>query len=97
LEFFCANHAHIDVVITDHTMPNLSGEQLLTQLRQVRNDIPIIMCTGFMTPLSRETMKALGIRTILTKPWTAYDLGSALNDILGKDSEHHASLRVGGE
>lgn len=78
LKGFKADPETFDLVITDQTMPKLSGEMLAKEIIQIRNDIPIILCTGYAPNLSPADTQTLGIRTFLTKPWTIQDLKTAL-------------------
>ncbi len=78
LNGFKADPDTFDLVITDQTMPKLSGEMLAKEIIQIRKDIPIILCTGYAPNLSPTETQSLGIRTFLTKPWTIQDLKTAL-------------------
>ncbi len=55
-----------DVVVTDQTMPGLSGADLARELLDIRPDLPIILVTGFSESLSKERVRALGIRDFLS-------------------------------
>ena len=68
LEAFKAAAETFDLVITDMTMPNLTGLQLSQEIRHLRPDIPIIICTGFSDNLNEEKCKALGIQGFVMKP-----------------------------
>jgi len=57
-----------DLVITDVTMPQLTGLELARELRAIRSDIPIALCTGYTDGVSREEMEALGIQECIRKP-----------------------------
>jgi PAS domain S-box-containing protein len=57
-----------DLVITDMTMPKLTGIQLSKKILKIRPDIPIILCTGFSNDLTPETVKEIGLSTYLKKP-----------------------------
>lgn len=71
LEAFRAAPHHFDLVITDQTMPNMTGEQLAKELLHLRPDIPIILCTGFSHTLTEERARELGIQAFLLKPFTS--------------------------
>jgi len=68
LETFKANPGHYDLVVTDETMPKLSGLDLSRQLLDARKDIPIILCTGFSETVNDKVVKEVGIRKLLHKP-----------------------------
>lgn len=82
LEVFRADPSRFDVVVTDQTMPNITGEALARELLQLRPDVPIILCTGFSHAITPEQAKAIGIRAYLLKPLLIKDLGRALRDVL---------------
>ena len=87
LEAFRADPFRFDVVVTDQTMPNMTGEALARELLQLRPDVPIILCTGFSHAITPEQAKAIGIRAYLLKPLLIKDLGLALRDVLDADIE----------
>jgi PAS domain S-box-containing protein len=68
LDFFNANPDEIDLVITDETMPKLSGLDLSRQLKKTRKDLPIILCTGFSEAVNDKVIKEIGISRLLHKP-----------------------------
>lgn len=73
LDMFCAAPQNFDLVITDQTMPNLTGEQLVQGMRRLRADIPIILCTGYSHVMNAEKAQALGVDAFCMKPMTAQD------------------------
>ena len=58
-----------DLVITDMTMPGMTGKELANELRRIRPDIPIILCTGFSHHLNEEQTQAIGVCALLRKPF----------------------------
>jgi len=87
LEVFRADPLRFDAVVTDQTMPNVTGEALAREMLQIRPDVPVILCTGFSHAITPEQAKAIGIRAYLLKPLLIKDLGRALRDVLHLDSE----------
>ena len=71
-----------DLVITDQTMPKMTGEMLSQQLRHIRRDIPIILCTGFSHVITKETALNTGINAFLQKPLTMHELGATVQRVL---------------
>jgi YesN/AraC family two-component response regulator len=65
LEAFRENPHSVDLVITDMTMPNMTGDRLPQELRRIRSDITIIVCTGFSERMSEEKAKSMGIKGFL--------------------------------
>jgi PAS domain S-box-containing protein len=82
LEIFRSAPQHFDLVITDQTMPHMTGESLVQELRRLRANIPIILCTGFSHVLSAEKAQALGVQALLIKPLTTRDLALAIRQAL---------------
>jgi YesN/AraC family two-component response regulator len=73
-----------DLVITDLTMPNMTGDKLAGELMNIRPDIPIILCTGFSEKMSKERAEALGIKDFLMKPIVKSDLAKTVREVLDK-------------
>ena len=71
-----------DVVLTDQTMPEMTGERLSNELRQIRPDIPIILSTGFSHVIDAVKVQELGIDAFLPKPLTLQNLGSTIRQVL---------------
>ena len=83
LEAFRANPNAFDVVITDLTMPKMTGERLAQEIKKIRPDIPIILCTGYSERFSEENPAKLGVDVFLMKPVGKADLAKALRKVLG--------------
>jgi len=82
LRLFRENPARFDLVITDLTMPRLSGSALVKAMRAVRQGIPVILCTGFSEGLTQERLSDLGVGVVLTKPITRVRLAREIRRIL---------------
>ncbi|MGC9324445.1 MAG: hybrid sensor histidine kinase/response regulator [Desulfomonilia bacterium] len=82
LNLFKKNHTTFDLVITDQTMPNLTGAELSTEMMKLRPGIPIILCTGFSEILSEDKAKALGIREYISKPIVKSEISKAVRNAL---------------
>jgi signal transduction histidine kinase len=74
LNMFSSTPDEFDLVITDLTMPRLSGIELSSKLLEIRSDIPIILCTGFNDAIDEEEAKASGIRELILKPASISEL-----------------------
>lgn len=68
LELFKAQKDRFDLVITDMTMPQMTGENLAKELMKIKPDIPVILCTGFSTKIDEKKAMAMGIRAFVLKP-----------------------------
>jgi YesN/AraC family two-component response regulator len=73
-----------DLVITDQTMPTMTGEMLARELRRIRPDIPIILCTGFSHLMHAEKAQAMGIDAFLMKPIITQELAQAIQQVLAQ-------------
>ena len=82
LELFRAKPGAFDLVITDMTMPNLSGDRLAAELMKIRPDIPIILCTGYSKKISDETAFDIGIKAFAYKPMVRADLAKIVRKVL---------------
>lgn len=81
-ELFRSNPHRFDLVITDQTMPRLTGAELARQILSLRPDIPIILCTGFSDLVDRESAEAIGIRAFMMKPVTMTNLAETVRKAL---------------
>lgn len=68
LTIFSENPFNFDLLVTDQTMPKLTGVELIGKVRQIRADLPCILCTGFVGNETEEKAQALGVARILEKP-----------------------------
>jgi CheY-like chemotaxis protein len=82
LEAFHALPQKFDLIITDQTMPNMTGEALAKELIQIRSNIPIILCTGFSEITSKEKAKAMGIREFVMKPVLKSQMAKTIRRVL---------------
>lgn len=87
LELFRFKPGAFDLVITDQTMPNMSGLDLASELLRIRPDIPIVLCTGFSRALTPELARAVGIRELVMKPIVGAQLGRTVRRVLDDTSD----------
>ncbi|MBU1628441.1 PAS domain S-box protein [bacterium] len=73
-----------DLVITDQTMPNLTGIALAKEIINIRPDIPIILCTGFSKAIPRKNLESMGIKELILKPIVQRDLAITIRKTLDK-------------
>ena len=72
----------IDLMITDMTMPNMTGDGLASELMAIRPDIPVILCTGYSKKISDERVAKLGIKAFLLKPVVKAKLSKTVRRVL---------------
>jgi PAS domain S-box-containing protein len=82
LNLFQKNPRAFDLVITDQTMPRMSGIRLAEALLLIRPDIPIIFCTGFSETVDANAVNALGIRQFLMKPFSIVEISETIRRAL---------------
>jgi signal transduction histidine kinase/DNA-binding NarL/FixJ family response regulator len=82
LETFQNQPDQFDVVITDQTMPGMTGVDLARRMLQIRPDIPIILCTGYSSIISEEKAKFLGIKEFALKPLTKKTIATLIRKVL---------------
>ncbi len=82
LELFKAKPGYFDLVITDMSMPNMTGEQLSREVMKIRPELPIILCTGFSHIISKEKAHAIGIKAFVMKPLVRKDLAEMVRRVL---------------
>ena len=85
LELFRTKPDLFDLVITDMTMPNMTGDKLAKELMKIRPDIPIILCTGYSARISKENAKELGINAFAMKPLVMQDLANIVRKVKDLD------------
>jgi CheY-like chemotaxis protein len=84
LEWFRATPYDFDLVITDQTMPEMTGKALTHELRRLRPDIPIIVCTGFSYVMDEAKARDLGVDAFLHKPIVLKELALAIQGVFAK-------------
>jgi FixJ family two-component response regulator len=84
---FSSRPSRFDLVITDQTMPGMTGVQLAEELLKVRPDVPIILCTGHSETVSPDIAKEAGIREFLMKPVVRQELATAVRRALDTEME----------
>lgn len=82
LELFQNDPYRFDLVISDVTMPNITGDVLARRMRKIRSDIPIIMCTGYSERINEKQAAELGVSCILNKPILFHDLAASVRAVL---------------
>ncbi len=87
LDWVRADPQRFDVVITDQTMPVMTGTDFAAHLQKIRPDLPIILATGYSASLTPEHLQEIGIRELLLKPQTLHSLATAVHRALTKKKQ----------
>jgi PAS domain S-box-containing protein len=87
VDLFRKQADQFDLVVTDQTMPTMSGEAFARAILEIREDIPIILCTGFSHIMSAEKAAQLGLRAFLMKPVNAAALAKTVKNVLDEGQQ----------
>ena len=86
LELFKAQHERIHMVITDLSMPYLSGDAFIAALKKIRPEMPTILCSGLDNRVSREKLEQLGVDAVINKPVLKADLAQTVRRVFDQRS-----------
>lgn len=81
LELFKVQPESFDLFSTDMIMPSLTGSELAVKMREIRPDIPIIICTGYINNMSEIEAQDLGINAFAYKPFTKTDFAKTIRNV----------------
>ncbi len=81
-KIFEGNPDDFDLVITDMTMPFMTGVELAEAILRLRPNVPIILCTGFNERITPEIAKSIGIREYMTKPYALQEMAETIQQVL---------------
>ena len=82
LRIFEAEPDRFDLIVTDYTMPHLTGIDLAGKLLKLRPDLPVILCTGYSDAVSSKTALKTGVKEFLMKPLTKQEMAEAIRRVL---------------
>jgi len=85
LETFAKHPEQFDLVITDMTMPAMTGDKFIKELEKIVPNIPTILCTGYSELISKEKAASLGINEFLMKPISMVDFSNTIRGVLDKN------------
>lgn len=85
LERFRADPGLFDLVITDLTMPGLSGDRLVEEMLSLRPSLPVILCTGYSERVDGPRARALGVRAFMFKPLSSSNLSETVRRVLDEE------------
>jgi CheY-like chemotaxis protein len=84
LEVFRSDPKRFDLVVTDLTMPRMTGLELAAELTSIRPGVPLILCTGFSEKIRAEDVKELGFGAMVGKPILKKDIAKIIRGVLDK-------------
>lgn len=82
LQAFKQNPQDFDLILSDQSMPNLTGTQMLEQVRLLDSDIPAIICSGYSDIIDRDNIEQLKIAAVLTKPYRLEEISRIIASLL---------------
>ncbi|MCX5881116.1 MAG: response regulator, partial [Deltaproteobacteria bacterium] len=82
LELFKATPDKFDLLITDMTMPQMTGDMLARELMKIRPDLPVILCTGFSENITKKKADTMGINAFLLKPLLKKEMAHKIRKVL---------------
>lgn len=85
LELFHSKPKRFDLVITDMTMPHMTGDKLIEQILNISPDMPTILCTGFSEKISEEKAQEFGVKAFLLKPLVKRDFAVTVRKVLDEN------------
>jgi len=88
---FAKDTSAFDLIITDMAMPEMTGDQLAEKILELREKMPIILCTGYSDQIDENRAHDIGIGELILKPLTRVDLALTVRKILGFKSEKDVS------
>lgn len=97
LERFRSEPAAFDLVVTDYSMPGISGLEFARAITRVRPGIPVVLLTGFIEDLPREVLADAGVTRLLRKPVTLVQLAGCVHEALGEHARVEGSTQPGSE
>ena len=85
LKVFAEHPQNFDLVITDMTMPHMTGDQLAQKMLDIEPNIPVILCTGFNQAITEEKALAMGIQKFVMKPVVKKELATTIRTVLDQN------------
>ena len=88
LRIFKDNPDDFDLIFTDLAMPKMPGDELTKEVRSIRQDIPVIVCSGLTQSLTADRVKELGINAVLNKPLLKKDMAMIVRKALDSKDQN---------
>jgi CheY-like chemotaxis protein len=89
LEAFRHKPDAFDLVITDMTMPNMTGKELAKELMAISPEIPVILCTGFSDKIDEKEAEKMGISAFVMKPVVMGEIANTIRKVLDKRQSNY--------
>ena len=82
IDLFKSDPGRFDLVITDMTMPQMTGDLPALEMKKIKPDISVILCTGYSKKISEEIVRATGINALLMKPVVQLEMAGTVRKVL---------------
>jgi PAS domain S-box-containing protein len=82
LESFCKEPDKFDLIITDHTMPGMTGSELGKKILKIKPDMPVILCSGFSEIIDEDKARNIGFKEFIIKPITIREMAKIIRKVL---------------
>jgi PAS domain S-box-containing protein len=91
---FYSDPDYFDLVVTDMTMPGITGAKLVKSIRNIRHDIPVIVCTGYSENINEEKAVNMGINAFILKPLVTRELACKIRRVLDEHSSKKKTRNI---
>ena len=85
LELFRHEPKRFELVITDMTMPNMTGDRFAQEVMKIEPDMPVILCTGYSNQITESKAKDMGIKAFVMKPLVKRDLSDIVRQVIDRE------------
>ncbi len=87
IELLKTNIDSLHLVITDMTMPGMTGVTLARELVKIRSDIPVILCTGYSEKIDKKKAEEIGVHSVLMKPLVMSEIAQTIRRVLNEGTQ----------
>lgn len=95
LQVFAEDPDAFDIVVSDLSMPGMSGIEMAERMMAMRLNLPVIITTGYVKPEDQERARAVGVRQIILKPNTVEELGTVIQQVLSEPALRSVAVKQG--
>jgi CheY-like chemotaxis protein len=92
LELFKSKPNYFDLVISDQTMPGMTGDALAKELMKINPGIPVILCTGYSQLINQQRAVENGIKALVMKPILINDMADAIRKVLNTEGNQRINV-----
>ena len=92
LELFKENPYRHDLLLTDLIMPQLTGDKLVSEIIEIRPDMPVIITSGFTDTIVNDNFKQLSNKAFISKPFQPQELAKTVRQVLDRTVSHKTDL-----